>query len=148
MTEPGGDLAVDAGRDELVPVYRFQVTSTLKTALGQGRLTEDEYDERVGQAAALESRAELATLIADLPVGRMNALTRPPTSKDVRIGVGVTIVAVGVIAAILLSGPDNSGAFMLFILAAITVLVAPIVTVGMMVDVRRQKRPGGRLPPG
>jgi hypothetical protein len=151
MTEPRSDLAidaVDAGRDELVPVYRFQVTSTLKTALGQGRLTEDEYDERVGQAAALESRAELATLIADLPVGRMNAPARPPTRKDVRIGVGVIIVAVGVIAAIVLTNPDNGGAFALFILAAITVLVTPIVTVGMMVDVRRQKRPGGRLPPG
>ena len=47
MTEPGSDLAVAAERDDLVPVYRFQVTTTLKTALGPGRLTEDEYDERV-----------------------------------------------------------------------------------------------------
>jgi len=35
----------------------------------------------------------------------------------------------------------------MFLFAAITLLVAPIVTVGMMVDVRRQKRPGGLLPP-
>ena len=94
------------------------------------------------------SRTELAALIADLPVGRMNALTRPPTKIDVRIGVGVTIAAAGVIAAIVLSGPDNSGAFLAFILAAIAVLVAPIVTVGMMVDLRRQKRPRGSLAPG
>jgi energy-converting hydrogenase Eha subunit C len=59
----------------------------------------------------------------------------------------VTIVAVGVIAAILLSNPDNGLAFMIFIVAAVTVLVTPIVTVGMMVDVRRQKRSGGPLPP-
>ena len=78
MTEPGNDLAVDAGRDDLFPVYRWQVTSTLKAALGQGRLTEDEYDERVGQAAASQSRAELAALIADLPVG---LLGRPPTAR-------------------------------------------------------------------
>jgi hypothetical protein len=77
----------------------------------------------------------------------MNALTRPPTRNDVRIGVGVTIAAAGVVAAILLSSPDNGLAFMAFILAAITVLVAPIVTVGMMVDVRRQKRSGGLPPP-
>jgi len=147
MTEPGNDLAVDAGRDDLVPVYRWQVTSTLKAALGQGRLTEDEYDERVGQAAASQSRAELAALIADLPVGQMNARIRPPTSKDVWIGVGVTIAAAGVVAAILLSNPDNGLAFMAFILAAVTLLVAPIVTVGVKVDVRRQKRPGGRRPP-
>jgi ribosomal protein L13E len=147
MTEPGSDLALEAGRDDLLPVYRFQVTSTLKAALRQGRLTEDEYDERVSQVAALPSRAELAALIADLPVGQMNAPVRPPTSMDVRIGVGVTIAAVGVIAAIVLTSPDNGLAFLAFILAAVTVLVAPIVTVGMMVDVRRQKRPGGRRPP-
>jgi len=147
MTEPGSDLALDAGRDDLVPVYRWQVTSTLKAALRQGRLTEDEYDERVGQAAALPSRAELAALIADLPVGQMNAPARPPTSIDVRIGIGVTIAAASVIAAILLTSPDNGLAFMAFILAAVTLLVAPIVTVGMMVDVRRQKRSGGPRSP-
>ncbi len=147
MTEPGSDLALEAGRDDLLPVYRFQVNSTLKAALGQGRLTEDEYDERVGQAAASQSRAELAALVADLPVGRMNTPVRPPTSKDVWIGVGVTIAAAGVIAAIVLSNPDNGLAFMAFILAAVTVLVTPIVTVGMMIDVRRQKRSGRLRPP-
>ena len=143
MTDPGSDLAVDAAPDELVPVYRLQVTSTLKVALGQGRLTEDEYDERVAQAAELGSRAELATLLADLPVGRMNVSYRPPTSRDVRIGVGAIIVAAGVIATLVLTGPDNSGAFLLLILSAITLLVAPIVTVGIAVDVRRRKRRGG-----
>jgi len=147
MTEPGSDLALEAGRDDLLPVYRLQVNNTLKAALGQGRLTEDEYDERVGQAAASRSRAELAALIADLPVSRMNTPARPPTSKDVRIGVGVIIAAAGVVAAIVLSSPDNGLAFMAFILAAVTLLVAPIVTVGMMVDVRRQKRKRGPLPP-
>jgi uncharacterized protein DUF1707 len=146
MTEPGSDLAVDAAADELLPVYRHQVTSTLKASLVQGRLTEDEFDERMGQAAALPSRAELAALVADLPVGRMDAPARPPTSRDVRIGVGVTIAAAGVIAAILLAGPDNALAFLAFIAAAVTLLVAPIVTAGMMVDVRRQKRPGRRRP--
>ena len=143
MTEPGSDLAVDAAPDELVPVYRLQVTTTLKLALGQGRLTEDEYDERVAQAAALGSRAELAMLLADLPVGRMNVSVRPPMKRDVRIGLGLTIGAAGVIAAIVLTAPDNSLAFLLLILAAITLLVAPIVTVGMAVDVRRRKRRSG-----
>ena len=143
MTEPGSDLAVDAAPDELVPVYRLQVTNTLKVALGQGRLTEDEYDERVAQAAALRSRAELATLLADLPVGRMNVSVRPPMKRDVRIGLGVTILAAGVIAALVLTSPDNSLAFLLLILATITLLVTPIVTVGMAIDVRRRKRRGG-----
>jgi Domain of unknown function (DUF1707) len=38
-------------------------------ALVQGRLTEDEYGERIGCASASLSRAELAALTADLPVG-------------------------------------------------------------------------------
>jgi hypothetical protein len=148
MAGSGSEMAADAWADDLVPVYRQQVTSTLKAALTQGRLTEDEYDERVGQASASRSRAELAALIADLPVGRMNAPASPPTGKDVWTGVGVIIAAAGVAAAILLWHPNNGGAFLLFIVAAVILLVAPIVTVGMMVDVRRQKKSGGQLSAG
>jgi Domain of unknown function (DUF1707) len=143
MIEPGNEMAGDGNR---LFIYRDQVTRTLKAALTQGRLTEDEYDERTGQAAASRSLAELAALTADLPVGRMDAQARPPARKDVRTGVGVTIAAVSVAAAILVWQPDNGLAFMLFIMAAITVLVAPIVTVGLIVDVRRQKRSGRKLP--
>ena len=71
-----------------------------------------------------------------------------PSAGDVRIGVGVSIAAASVAAAVLLWQPDDGLAFMMFLFAAITLLVAPIVTVGMMVDVRRQKRSGGPLPPG
>ncbi len=141
MIEPGSDVSVDAEDGHLLPIYRVQATSTFKAALGEGRLTGDEYCERVGQASAARSRAELAALVADLPVGRMDPPARPPTSKDVRIGLGVTIAAAGVVAAILLTNPDNGLAFMTFIVAAVTLLVAPIVTVGIKVDVRRQKRP-------
>jgi hypothetical protein len=125
-----------------------QAIRILKAALVQGRLTEDEYDERMSQASRSRSRAELAALTADLPVGRMDAPARPPTANDVQIGVRATIAAASVVAAILLWHPDNALAFMTFVIAAITLLVAPIVTVGMMVDVRRQKQPGGQLPPG
>jgi hypothetical protein len=93
--------------------------------------------------SAVRSRAGLAALTADLPVGRMDAPARPPTARDVRIGVSVSIAAASVAAAILLWQPDNALAFMTFVVAAVTVLVAPIVTMGMMVDVRRQKRSGG-----
>ena len=133
MTEPGDEITAQAIR-------------TLKAALVQGRLTEDEYDERMSQASASRSRAELAALTADLPVGRMDAPARPPTANDVRIGVGVIIAAASVVAAILLWRPDNGPAFMTFCIAATTLLVAPIVTVGLMVDVRRQKQSGGQLP--
>ncbi len=141
-------MAADAGGVQYLPLYRQRATSILKTALAQGRLTEDEYDERMGQASASGSRAELAALLADLPVARMNPRARPPAATDVRIGVGAIIAAACTIAAILLSSPDNGLAFLVFIAAAVTLLVAPILTVGLMVDVRRQKRSGGQPPPG
>ena len=145
MIEPGSDAAADAEDGHLLPIYRVQVTSTFKDALGQGRLTADEYCERTAQASVARSRAELAALVADLPAGGMAAPARPPTSKDVRVGIGVTIAAASVVAAILLTNPDNSLAFMTFIIAAVTLLVAPIVTVGVKVDARRHKRSGGPL---
>ena len=142
-TEPGNEMTADAAGVDNLPVYRDQVTRTLRAALVQGRLTEDEYDERMGQVSASRSRAGLAALTADLPVGRMDAPARPPTARDVRIGVSVSIAAASVAAAILLWQPDNALAFMTFVVAAVTLLVTPIVTAGMMVDVRRQKRSGG-----
>ena len=54
------------------------------------------------------------------------------------------IAAASVAAAILLWQPDNALAFMMFIVAAVTLLVAPIVTVGLIFDVRHQKRSGGQ----
>jgi hypothetical protein len=147
MTEPGNEMAAGAGGGDRLFVCREQVTRALKAALVQGRLTEDEYGERMDGASASRSPAELAALTADLPVGRMDAPARPPTAKDVRIGVGVSIAAASVAAALLLWQPDNGLAFMTFLIAAVTLLVAPIITVGMMVDVRRQKRSGGQLPP-
>jgi hypothetical protein len=147
MTEPGNQVATDAGGGDRLPVCHEQVTRAVKAALAQGRLTEDEYDERMGQASASRSRAELAALTADLPVGRMDAPARPPTAKDVRIGVSVSIAAASLATAISLWQPDNGLAFVAFLIAAVTVLVAPIITVGIMVDVWRQKRSRGHLPP-
>jgi hypothetical protein len=135
MTEPGDEITAQAIR-------------TLKAALVQGRLTEDEYDERMAQASASRSRAELALLTADLPVGRMDAPARPPTANDVRVAVCIIVAAASVTAGILWWQPDNGLAFMTFIVAAVTLLVAPIVTVGLIFDVRHQKRSGGQPPPG
>jgi hypothetical protein len=119
-----------------------QVTRTLKVALAQGRLTEDEFDARAAQVSASRSRAELAALTADLPAG----LTTPlPRARDAWTGACVTFAAASVLAALLLWQPGNFAAFALALLAAATVLLAPPVTVGLMVDARHQKRAGGQL---
>lgn len=147
MTEPGNEMAAGAEDYGQLLIYRERVTRTLRAALVQGRLTEDEYDERIGRASASRSRAELAALTADLPVGRMDAPIRPPRAGDAWIGVSVIIAAASVVVAVLLTNLDNGGAFLAFIMAAVTLLVAPIVTVGVLIDVRHQKRSGGQLPP-
>ena len=98
----------------------------------------------MAQASASGSPAELAALTADLPVGRMDAPARPPMANDVRVGVCVIIAAASVAAGILLWQPDDALAFMMFFVAAVTLLVTPIVTVGLIFDVRHQKRSGGQ----
>jgi uncharacterized protein DUF1707 len=139
MTEPGDGIAPG---DYRLPFDREQVIRTLGVALAQGRLTEDEHDARAAQASASQSRAELAALTADLPAGLLAQL---PTPAYVRLGVCLTIAAAIVVAAVLLWQPDNALAFMAFVVSALTVLVAPVITVGLILDVRHQKRSGGQI---
>jgi DUF1707 SHOCT-like domain len=145
MTRPGNEIV--AGGNPLPVTYadRERVICTLKAALAQGRLTEDEHEERTSQASVSRSRAELAALTADLPDG-ITAL--PPTVRDVRIALGAIIAAVGVLAAVLVTNPDNMLVFMAALGAIATLIVVPIITVGLIIDVRHQKRSGGQLPPG
>jgi Domain of unknown function (DUF1707) len=124
------------------PAGRDQVIHTLKAALAQGRLTEDEYDTRAAQASTTESRTELAALTADLPA---DLTARLPAARDAWTGLCVIIAAITVVAVILGWGPDNFPTFALGLLAAVLVLMAPPVTVGLMLDARYQKRAGGQL---
>jgi hypothetical protein len=113
------------------------VIGTLKAAFVHGRLTEAEHDERAARVPASRVQADLDGLIADLPAG---LATKPPTAGDVWTGVGLIIAAAGVIAAIVLSKPDSYLASIAFLGAAATLIVAPVITVGLMFDVRHQKR--------
>jgi hypothetical protein len=122
-------------------VAREQVSRILTAAWEHGRLTEDERDARAAQVSASRCHTDLAVLIADLPAG---LATRPPTTRDVRAGVFVVIIAAGVLAAVLLTNPDNALSFLAFLFAAATLLVAPGITLGLKFDVRHQKRSGGQ----
>jgi len=148
-TRPGDEVAAyEAGGDRLHvshAVAREQVARILMAAWEQGRLTEEEHDARAARVSASRSHDDLAALIADLPAG---LATRPPMARDARAGVYVVITAAAVLAAILLWHPDNYLAFALALLAGATLIVAPVMTLGLMIDVRHQKRSGGKLPPG
>ena len=76
-TGPGDDKAAGGpGRGHLRASHadREQAIAALRAAFIQGRLTRDEFDQRVGWALRARTCAELAALTADLPAG----LTSPP----------------------------------------------------------------------
>jgi hypothetical protein len=116
---------------------REKVTSALRAALAQGRLTDDELEARVAETSAARSRAELAALTADLPA---DLVARQPRARYAWTGVCVILAAAGAIAALLLLQPDNYAAFALGLSAAVVVILAPPITVGLMIDARHQKR--------
>ena len=145
MMRPGEEIVANGAALPVTYADRERVIRTLKAAYKQGRLTEAEHDERTAQASASRSRAELAALTADLPDG-LTAV--PPTARDVRIAVGMIIAAAGVLAAILLTNPDNILAFLAALGAIATLILVPPITVGLIIDVRHQKRSGGQPPPG
>lgn len=128
-----------------LPLPRYQVIEFLRAAQAQGRLTEDELETRTAQvpkAPSAWSRAEQDALIADLPA---DMTARQPTATEAWTGVGVSAAAAGVLAAFVLGGFDNSLAFLTAGASAATVLLAPPITVGLIVDARHQKRSGGQL---
>jgi DUF1707 SHOCT-like domain len=70
MVEPGDEIAAGAdGGSRLIASQadREQVLDALKAAFVLGRLTKDEFDQRVGRVLA--TYAELDALIADIPAG-------------------------------------------------------------------------------
>lgn len=72
MTQPGfGHMrASDAERERAVDV--------LKAAFTEGRLTQDEYADRVGQVHGSKTYGDLAVLTHDLPIGPFGTLPPPP----------------------------------------------------------------------
>jgi hypothetical protein len=59
---------------------RTQLDSALKAAFVQGRLTKDEFDQRVGQVLA--TYAELDALTADIPVGPTQTQLSAPARES------------------------------------------------------------------
>jgi hypothetical protein len=117
-------------------VARDQVIRVLGGALAQGRITEEEHQERSALVPASRCWADLDALIADLPAGLASQL---PEARDVRAGVCVSAGAASVLAALVLSSPDDMLAFVLALLCLATLIVVPVVTVGLWADVRHQK---------
>jgi hypothetical protein len=147
MTGPGGEMAAGTagrGRMRTSRAEREQAIEVLKVAFVQDRLTKDEFDVRTGQALTARTRAELAVLTADIPAGpagppaarplREPARTkaRPPTNRRILAPVCMIPIAATVLAVLLLTAPDNMGAFWTGLMAAATVVGASTVTVTLL----------------
>ena len=110
MTGPGHEIV--AGGNPLPVTYadRERVIRTLKAALAQGRLTEDELDARVGQVYASRTYAELAKVTAevtaDIPVNPARARsTRDPwRATKIAWRIEYAIFLPGIVAVLLLPG--------------------------------------------
>jgi Domain of unknown function (DUF1707) len=73
--EPGPELTpLPYGHFRTSHADRERAVDVLKAAFAEGRLDQDEYTERVGQAQASRTYAELAALTADLPVGPLGTM--------------------------------------------------------------------------
>ena len=113
---PGDETAgaEDRGRLRASHADREQVIELLKTAFAQGRLSKDEFDQRVGQVLTSLTYAGLAALKAVLPPGPARAEPTPePGShwagdparisrdkKILRIWAGVIIACPSFVAAV------------------------------------------------
>ena len=168
MTGPADEIAARQGRWRASHADREQVVGALKAAFVQGRLTADELDERVGQALAARTYAELAALTTDLPADPTPALQpapapaplpaparrpqNPAARRAVKAGagaVGVTVIAVG--AAIAVAGEPAAAVFivvfMLVLAAVTTAVVASLIHVALKLESRQRSRPRGQRPP-
>jgi hypothetical protein len=66
---------------------RERAVDVLKAGFTEGRLTQDEYNERISQAYAARTYGELAAITADLPAGALPAvfpvpMYQPPVSTN------------------------------------------------------------------
>jgi hypothetical protein len=138
---------------------REQVVDVLKAAFVQDRLTKDEFDDRVGQALASRTYADLTALTADLPaepdpVAAAVPPRRPapsrPGNATVRKGTRVIAVTTGITAAawagalFTQAGTEAAGLLwaVTFIWLGIVLMVSSV-----MIEARYGQDAHGQLPP-
>jgi len=159
MTAPGdGTPAGPGGYLRASHADRDLVIDGLKAAFVQGRLDQDEFGHRVGQALAARTYADLAALTADLPAGLVAARPPGPARKRVnRSGVAVT-ACLTVLAAVMLAAlqakPDGTpfAIAMPFLVITLTLTVAAptgwLLILHSWMENRAGRQAAAGLPPG
>ena len=157
---PADEHAVPPRRLRASHLDREQAISALKAAFVHGRLAQDEFDTRVGQALAARTHAELAVITADIPAGpigvqparRPNPPARGPSQPALGVKSGVCVtVSAAALAAVLWAAAWSAGSAAAGA-AALTVTGVVIftlfVTCYQMREARHPNRSAGSLPPG
>ena len=118
---------------------REGVIDALKAAYVAERLTEDEFEARVGQAFAARTHADLAAITADIPGGPVAAQPARMPDRVVAWGTGAIIAAAALGGAVLIGGSA-------LILWAITMTGVLLFTVSVLLAARQEQRSrmGGR----
>jgi len=119
---------------------REDAIDTLKAAYVAGRLSEDEFEARVGQAFAARTHADLATITGDIPAALVAARPARMPDRMVAWGTGVIIAAAALGGALLVGGSA-------LILWAITMTGALLFTVSVLLNERQERRSRTRRPP-
>jgi len=143
----GGFLTGHADREHLIGL--------LKAAFVQGRLTKGELDQRVSQAFAARTFAELAAITADLPTSTLIPTATPtptliPTQPGAKVvtsaetaavwSIGAAFLAVTLTAAAMFLGPGY------FILVAGTIFMIMVATGGQLLFSQHERRSGSGGP--
>jgi len=155
MADPGNEMTpAVAGLGHLRASHadRGRVIGILKAAFVQGRLTKEEFDERVSQAFHSRTYADLAALTADLPVGLISAApprgpvpaqATPPVSKSLLwCSCAITLAAMVVVVV----GIPTANVVVLTI-GVLGILIAAPVAGMLILDQWHENHPGGQLPP-
>ncbi len=116
------------------------VIDALKAAYVAGRLAEDEFEIRVGQAFGSRTHADLATVTADIPVATVPVGPARMPDRVVAWGTGVIIAAAALGGAVLIGGSA-------LILWAITMTGVLLFTVSVLLNERQERRSRRRRPP-
>ncbi len=141
------------GRLRVSRADRKQAIDTLKAAFVHGRLTKDEFDERVGRALVPLTYAELAALTDDIPAGPARArprgtgqgMARLRESNAAKAGAFAALVAGMVVVAAVGGGSANP----LQVLATV-LLLSPVWMLALagllLLHSRLDRRAAGRPP--
>jgi hypothetical protein len=132
ITGPEDGAAAGHGRLRASRADREHVIDTLKTAFADGRLDKDELDDRVGQALAVRTYAELATVTADIPADPAEA---PRPHRAARPQVNKEAVKWGLVAAVAMIPPAMFVTAAFGELTPLALLAFPLLFIEMIVAI-------------